>query len=423
MIPVGSRYSVDHKIAHWKVRGRQSHGAAWFVTLCLLLTPFTAVAQSADDSARFEAWKQSFAASDAARGLDPVVVRANLDLLTLDPRVIAISSTHSGFSQPMWAYLEQTVSPAMVAQARTMMLAHRDLLRSLEVRYHVEPATIVAVWGTETHFGTMRLDYNALRSLATLSFLSGRNLYTAQLVAALRLVQSGRVTREQLRSSWDGGLGQPQLMPVTFEEYAADGDGDGRIDIWNDADDALASIANFLNASGWSHGEPALIEGQVPPGFEAPPVQNRRSLAAWAALGVTRADSSGPIDTNLSDYGLLRPDASTNRTYFASQNFRTVARYNGSTRYGLAVTFLARGAEGETVAPWPRPADAQSDAEIAEAQRLLATLHYDVGDADGYYGERTWRAMNAFAADHDTGLYNYPTIQLLTALRALTTHQ
>src|SRR5690242_5755154 len=260
-----------------RVRGRPSHGAAaWLVALCLLLAPLTAVAQSADDSARFAAWKQSFVASAAARGLDPGAVRATLDPLTLDQRVIAIWSTHSGFSQPMWAYLEQTVSPAMVAQARAMLVSHGDLLRTLEARYHVEPAIIVAVWGTETHFGTMSLDYNALRSLATLGFLSGRNLYTEQLVAALRMVQSGRVTAEQLHSSWDGGLGQPQLMPITFEQYAADGNGDGRIDIWRDADDALASIANFLSAAGWSHGEPALIEARAPPGFEPPPVQDRR---------------------------------------------------------------------------------------------------------------------------------------------------
>jgi lytic murein transglycosylase len=385
------------------------------------LAPFTAIAQNADDSARFASWKQAFVASAAGRGLDPATVRASLDPLTLDQRVIAIWSAHSGFSQPMWAYLEQTVSPAVVAQARTMLAAHGDVLRALEARYHVEPSIIVAVWGAETHFGTMSLEYNALQSLATLSFLSDRSLYTAQLVAALRMVQSGRVTAEQLHSSWDGGLGQPQLMPITFEQYAADGDGDGKIDIWNDVDDALASIASVLSAEGWSHGEPALIEAQAPPAFEAPPVQDRRPLAAWATLGVTRADSSGPIDANLSDYGLLRPDVAVSRTYFASQNFRIVARYNGSTRYGLAVTLLARGAAGETIAPWPRPADALSDGEIAEAQRLLAALHYDVGDADGYYGERTWRAMNAFATDHGGGSYGYPTQQLLTMLRALTT--
>jgi membrane-bound lytic murein transglycosylase B len=385
------------------------------------MAPLTAVAQSADDSARFASWKQSFVASDAARGLDAGGVRAALDPLTLDPRVIAIWSAHSGFSQPMWAYLEQTVSPATVAQARAMLTAHADVLRALEARYQVEPSIIVAVWGTETRFGTMSLEYNALRSLATLSFLSGRSLYTAQLAAALRLVQSGRVTADQLRSSWDGGLGQAQLMPITFEKYAADGNGDGKIDIWNDVDDALASIASVLNAEGWSHGEPALIEARTPPVFEAPPVQDRRPLSAWATLGVTRADSSGPADANLSDYGLLRPDPSVSRIYFASQNFRIVARYNGSTRYGLAVTLLARGAAGETVAPWPRPADALSDGEIAEAQRLLAALHYDVGDADGYYGERTWRAINAFATDHGAGSYSYPTMQLLTALRALAT--
>src|SRR5262245_29255473 len=147
-----------------RVRWRPSLGAAWLVALCLFLAPLTAVAQSADDSARFATWKQSFVSSAAARGLDAGVVRAALDPLQLDQRVVAIWSAHSGFSQPMWAYLEQTVSPAMVARARAMLVAHGDTLRAMETRYHVEPAIVVAVWGTETHFGTMSLEYNALRS-------------------------------------------------------------------------------------------------------------------------------------------------------------------------------------------------------------------------------------------------------------------
>ena len=385
---------------------------------CAVCLPVSSVAQTGDEAARFDAWRQSFIATAAARGVDAAVAHAALDPLTPDEDVIAIWSRHSGFSQPMWAYLEQTVSPTRVQQARAAMLEHRDLLQRLERQYRVEPEIIVSIWGMETRFGASTLNYNAIRSLATLSFVSDRALYMDQLVAALRLVQAGRVTADQLHSSWDGGLGQPQLMPITFDSYAVDGDGDGRVDIWNDTSDALATIANFLSASGWSHGEPALIEARTPPAFDPPPVQDRRPLAAWAALGVTRADPAGPQDTNLSDYGLLRPDPSTSRTYFASQNFRTIARYNGSTRYGLAVALLARAAAGETLAPWPRPLDALSNDDFIEAQRLLAALHYDVGDADGYYGERTWRAMNAFATDHGGATYAYPTPQFLAALRA-----
>src|SRR5262249_30410226 len=139
--------------ADWtKVRVRPSHGAAALALLCLLLAPLTAAPPKPDDNAPFLTWEETFSANHAVRGIDAAIVRANLDPLTLDPRVIAISNTHSGFSQPMWAYLQQTVSSAIVAQARAMMLAHADRLRTLEARYHVEPAIIVAVWGTETHF-------------------------------------------------------------------------------------------------------------------------------------------------------------------------------------------------------------------------------------------------------------------------------
>jgi membrane-bound lytic murein transglycosylase B len=405
----------------------RTFGKAALVRLCVAAAAAVcaafwsaAAAQTPDDSAGFETWKQNFITTATARGIDAGVAHAALDPLTPDDAVIAIWNTRSGFSQPMWAYLDQTVSPARIQQARALMVAHHDVLQKLEAQYGVDPAIVVAIWGMETRFGASTLNYNALRSLATLSFVSDRSLYGNQLLALLRLIQAGRVSAAELRSSWDGGLGQAQLMPNTFETYAVDGDGDGRVDIWNDIDDALASIANVLQAGGWSHGEPTLIDARVPPGFELPPVRDRRPLAAWAAMGVTRANPNGPVDANLSDYGLLRPDPETSRTYFASQNFAVAARYNGSTRYGVAVALLARAAAGEMLEPWPRPTDALSNTDIAEMQRLLAALHYDVGDADGYYGEKTWRAMNAFESDHGDGSDAYPTTQVLAALRAQT---
>ncbi|PCO34617.1 hypothetical protein CQA09_29470, partial [Klebsiella pneumoniae] len=39
-------------------------------------------------------------------------------------------------------------------------------------------------------------------------------------------------------------------MPSSFLRYAADGDGDGRIDIWNNIDDVFASTASYLSKEG-----------------------------------------------------------------------------------------------------------------------------------------------------------------------------
>ncbi len=51
-----------------------------------------------------------------------------------------------------------------------------------------------------------------------------------------------------------GAQGLMQFMPSTFAAYGIDGDGDGRADIWNDAD-SVFSAANYLVASGVRNGQ------------------------------------------------------------------------------------------------------------------------------------------------------------------------
>ena len=51
-----------------------------------------------------------------------------------------------------------------------------------------------------------------------------------------------------------GAQGLMQFMPSTFAGYGIDGDGDGRADIWNDAD-SVFSAANYLVASGVRNGQ------------------------------------------------------------------------------------------------------------------------------------------------------------------------
>ena len=43
-------------------------------------------------------------------------------------------------------------------------------------------------------------------------------------------------------------MGQCQFIPTSFLAYAADGDGDGRMDIWTNKADVFASIVNYLRA-------------------------------------------------------------------------------------------------------------------------------------------------------------------------------
>ena len=44
--------------------------------------------------------------------------------------------------------------------------------------------------------------------------------------------------------------------PITQLCSSADGNGDGKIDIWNTQEDAFASAANYLATEGWESGLP-----------------------------------------------------------------------------------------------------------------------------------------------------------------------
>src|SRR5690606_38961908 len=97
---------------------------------------------------------------------------------------------------------------------------------------------------------------DAFAVLGTRAFLSAtrRELYRAELLAALEIVQRGLEPVDAMKTSWAGALGQPQFMPSSFLKHAVDFDGDGRADIWNSTPDVLASIANYLAHYGWVKG-------------------------------------------------------------------------------------------------------------------------------------------------------------------------
>ena len=125
----------------------------------------------------------------------------------------------------------------------------------------------MAIWGLETDFGSARGQYPTFSALATLAYDCRRgNLYRAELIDALMIVQRGLLAPEQMRGAWAGELGQTQFMPSAYLKYGVSANGGRGGDLIGNAADALASTANFLHAHGWQRGVP-WDEGQ--PNFAA----------------------------------------------------------------------------------------------------------------------------------------------------------
>jgi len=64
------------------------------------------------------------------------------------------------------------------------------------------------------------------------------------------LSKAGGFDPLSIKGSWAGAFGLCQFVPSSYLHYAVDGNGDGRVDLFNVVD-ALASVANYLKRSGW----------------------------------------------------------------------------------------------------------------------------------------------------------------------------
>lgn len=72
-----------------------------------------------------------------------------------------------------------------------------------------------------------------------------------EMLALEAMYKSKSIPVMDLYGSWAGAIGIPQFLPSSYLRWAVDGNGDGKIDLFN-MDDAIFSVANYLKTNGWS---------------------------------------------------------------------------------------------------------------------------------------------------------------------------
>jgi membrane-bound lytic murein transglycosylase B len=87
-------------------------------------------------------------------------------------------------------------------------------------------------------------------------------LFYPEVVAIFRLGEQTGIDPLALRGSPSGAFGLPQFLPTSYLRFGLDGDGDGKVDLYEPAD-AIASAANFLHAHGWRAAVPPARQRKV----------------------------------------------------------------------------------------------------------------------------------------------------------------
>jgi lytic murein transglycosylase len=365
-------------------------------------------------------WLNDFYVRALASGLPRSVVDQALSGISPDPRVMARDTAQPEFARPVGDYVRAQLSPGRTSAGR----ARRDAIpqfAAIEETYGCPRDILLGVWAMESGFGETQGQMDVVRSLATLAALGRRRTWAeGELIAALRILASGRAPASRLLGSWAGAMGQVQMLPSTYLSDGVDADGDGRIDIWGSAPDALASAANLLAKAGWRRGEGWAREVILAADFDVGQVEGpAKSPKDWVQDGARRADGLAWTDLDAAaPCVLLLPSGAKGPAFLALPNHFVIRRYNNSMAYALAVGLLADAFAGAPplVTPWPAETPLSLDDRLA-AQGALARLGYNPGALDGVIGSKAREALRAWQKARGLPADGYLTPALVARLR------
>ena len=386
-----------------------------FILLAALAT-FPAHAQS-----DFGSWLLAFRQDAEAQGISPATLDAALTGIAPVERVVELDRRQPEFLQTFADYLGRRVTASQVARGQALLQEHAALLDAVEQQYGIPKAVLIAFWGLETHYGTVKGSLNIPASLATLAWDGRRSgFFRSQLLDALRIIDAGHVSAVDMNGSWAGAMGHMQFMPSTFRAYAVDGDGDGRIDVWQSLPDAMHSAANYLQHAGWRANEPVAIEVRLPQGFDwrQARMAHRLPVAEWAALGVQvpgvqTADASA-LPTVAGRAAIVLPQGWQGPAFMVFDNFDVVMQWNRSVNYALSVAQLSQQvAGGGALVAQAGEAGSLSTAQLMALQQALNEMGFDAGTVDGLLGPHTQTAIRRYQVVHQLPADGYPAPSVL----------
>ena len=229
---------------------------------------------------------------------------------------------------------------------------NRLTLAKARAMYGVPEEVIVAIIGVETEYGRNTGSFSVLEALATLAFHYPRraDFFREELEQFLLLSRENGLDPLLVRGSFAGAIGIPQFMPGSQRRYAVDFDSDGRIDLGNSTEDAIGSVARFLEQHGWEGGQPvavrARVSGEPDPALIEAGIRPSLRAGDLAGRGIV-ADADAEAVVTLVD--LVSPGRPT-EYWLGYNNFYVITRYNRSSFYAMSVFQLAEAIRARAAA-------------------------------------------------------------------------
>jgi membrane-bound lytic murein transglycosylase B len=347
----------------------------------------------------FDQWRDNFRARALAKGISDTTWARVMGHIEPDMSVFKQMRNQPEFNEQVWQYINRRVSDWRIIAGKEALRKNEALFARIEQEYGVERGTLLALWGVESAFGDPLVQQNHMRpvfpALAALAWNEPRRraYWETELINALRIVDRGWSTPEEMRGSWAGAMGHTQWMPEVWLNVGIDYDHDGRVSPFGKPDDALGSTARYLvNRGKYHRGEHWGYEVRT----NGVSSGGSRSYAAWTSAGVTRADGEPFPQPNAS--AQLWTPVPGGPSFLLGPNFYSVRSYNPSMNYALAICHLGDRILGGPpfIQPFPGSERALTLAEVQEMQTRLTKAGFDTGGTDGRVGNDTMQAIRDY---------------------------
>ena len=309
----------------------------------------------------------------ASNGISNDVIDATLKYPAFIPSIVKSDKNQAEFKLTLDDYLARTVNSVRIKNGKKMRNTYPTMLNRVYQTYGVQPHVILAFWGLESNYGQYRAAHKLTDAFLTLMYDGRRETFFGnQLLALMKLADENSLDINDIRGSWAGAMGHFQFIPTTLQQYGADGNGDGKIDIIHSVGDAMFSAGNYLARLGWNPNERIVRRVMLPADFDVSLLdgKTKKTLVEWANMGVMNPDGSQiPIvdmtaglvaDVNqinaqraaaIAAAASATPNSNSVDTdiapmpviyaYLTYPNFYRIKKWNSSNWYAIAIATLA----------------------------------------------------------------------------------
>jgi membrane-bound lytic murein transglycosylase B len=241
-------------------------------------------------------------------------------------------------------YKKRLVSENRIKNGVLFLNYNSELFDKVESDYGVPREIIASIIGVESNYGKNIGNFSALNSLSTMAFeRNPRNkFFKSQIKSFLIRCKKTKMDCHETKSSWAGAIGYGQFIPTSIDAYAVDYNADGYIDLVGSIEDAVASVAKYLNKNGWKNNGEIVRKVKV--------LSDKYNDFVSSKLGLnTTVDellNNGVIDSSdlkkeKIKFFELEANSKYKEQFIGYNNFKVITSYNRSNFYALAIYELS----------------------------------------------------------------------------------